>query len=129
MTREEAKRVLKTHLEHWQRLTKEKICTKQEGAETISAFDMAIEALKQEPITDRIEYGTDGNSYKLTISNGKEFKQEPKTGHWIVDERPESNREIICTNCEQPIFKYHNLDFDYRPNFCPNCGADMRGEV
>ena len=41
------------------------------------ALKMAIKALKQEPITDRIEYGTDGNSYKLTISNGKEFKQEP----------------------------------------------------
>ena len=49
-------------------------------------------------------------------------------GEWIVDERPESNREIICSNCEQPIFKYHKLDFDYRPNFCPNCGASMKGD-
>lgn len=47
MTREEAKRVLEIHLEHWQRLTKEKICTEQEGAETISAFNMAIKALEQ----------------------------------------------------------------------------------
>lgn len=47
MTREEAKRVLEIHLEHWQRLTKEKICTEQEGAETISAFNMAINALEQ----------------------------------------------------------------------------------
>ena len=31
---------------------------------------------EQEP-TDRIEYGTDGNAYKLRISNGKEFEQEP----------------------------------------------------
>jgi hypothetical protein len=52
--------------------------------------------------------------------------QESKTGHWIIDERPESNREIICSNCEQPIFKYHKMDFDYRPNYCPNCGAKMR---
>lgn len=35
-----------------------------------------IKALSQEP-TDRIEYGTDGNAYKLWISNGKEFEQEP----------------------------------------------------
>lgn len=30
----------------------------------------------QNPKTDRIEYGTDGNAYRLTISNGKEFEQE-----------------------------------------------------
>lgn len=31
----------------------------------------------QEPKTDYIAHGTDGNLYKLTISNGKEFEQEP----------------------------------------------------
>lgn len=35
------------------------------------ALEMAIQALSQEP-TDRIEYGTDGNAYKLWISNGKD---------------------------------------------------------
>jgi len=51
--------------------------------------------------------------------------QEPKTGHWYIDERPESNREVTCSNCDQPMFKYHRLDFDYRPKYCPNCGAKM----
>lgn len=50
---------------------------------------------------------------------------QPKTGHWYIDERPESNREVTCSNCEQPIFRYHKLDFDYRPKYCPNCGAKM----
>ena len=49
----------------------------------------------------------------------------PKMGQWFVDERPESNREIICSNCEKPVFRYHKIDFDYRPNYCPNCGAKM----
>lgn len=49
-------------------------------------------------------------------------------GRWFVDERPESDREIICSNCEQPIFKYHKMDFDYRPKYCPNCGAEMGEE-
>ena len=52
-------------------------------------------------------------------------ESEPKTGHWFVDERPESDKEIICSNCEQPIFKYHKMNFDYRPKYCPNCGAKM----
>jgi len=52
-------------------------------------------------------------------------RTEKLTGYWFIDERPESNRETICSNCEQPIFKFHKLDFDYRPNYCPNCGAKM----
>lgn len=55
----------------------------------------------------------------------QKLEQEPKTAHWYIDERPESDREVICSNCEQSVFKYHKLDFDYRPKFCPNCGAKM----
>ena len=52
---------------------------------------------------------------------------QPKrlTGKWFIDERPESNREVVCSNCDQPIFKYHKLNFNYRPKYCPNCGARM----
>lgn len=46
------------------------------NGDDLLAITMAIQALSQEP-TDRIEYGTDGNAYKLWISNGKEFTQEP----------------------------------------------------
>ena len=44
-------------------------------------FFKRICELEQEPmqITDRIEYGTDGNAYKLWMSNGKEYEQEPCT--------------------------------------------------
>ena len=58
----------------------------------------------------------------------KLISQESRMGYWFVDERPESDREIICSNCEQPIFKYHKMDFDYRPKYCPNCGARMESE-
>ena len=27
-------------------------------------------------------------------------KENRPQGHWIIDERPESDRETICTNCE-----------------------------
>ena len=49
MTREEARNIMTKHYNHWQRLRTEKICSEEEGTETIAAFDMAIEALKQEP--------------------------------------------------------------------------------
>lgn len=53
------------------------------------ALKKGIEALKQEPkegkdihlplynVGDRIESGTDGNAYKLYMSNGKEFEKQP----------------------------------------------------
>lgn len=100
---------------------------------TIDACRGAIELLEQEPCED--EYIKVPKEDRI-VENYKELLKEcywvltpvnpqPKMGHWFIDERPESNREIICSNCEQPIFKYHKLDFDYRPKYCPNCGARM----
>ena len=44
MTNKEAVKVMQEHLDHWKRLLAEHICEKQEGEETIEAFDMAIKA-------------------------------------------------------------------------------------
>lgn len=35
-----------------------------------------------------------------------------------------------CTNCNTPPDDFVSGDYwiDYKPNFCPNCGADMREE-
>ncbi len=54
MTREEAIKVINNHLEHWKRLVRGKVCDEIEGAETISAFEVAIQALSQEPCEDAI---------------------------------------------------------------------------
>lgn len=73
------------------------------------------------------EYGYTNATYHLRkrINSLSPVTPQPKIGHWYIDERPESDRETICSNCEQPIFKYHKIDFDYRPKYCPNCGAKM----
>ena len=91
MTREEAKRVLEIHLEHWQRLTKEKICTEQEGAETISALNMAIEVLKNFDY-----YKSQCKSYEETI---KKLTETLNQQRWIpVSERlPKSCGMYIVT--------------------------------
>lgn len=60
------------------------------------------------------------------VVNEPPVTPQPKIGQWFIDERPESDREVVCSNCGQPIFKYHKLDFDYRPKYCPNCGAKMQ---
>lgn len=85
--------------------------------------------VKYMSLQDAIQVLRDTNAFgTMDIAKSvilKALEHEPKKGHWFVDERPESNREIICSNCEQPIFKYYKLDFDYRPKYCPNCGAKM----
>ena len=95
--------------------------SKQEPCEDCISRDEAIKPF----LVDSTEEWTSADVVKYLKSLPSVTPVE-KVGHWFVDERPESNREIICSNCEQPIFKYHKMDFDYRPNFCPNCGAKMR---
>jgi len=69
--------------------------------------------------TDRIEYDTDGQAYKYFITNDI---PEREKGEWIP--LYPNDPDLIsyeCKSCgeEQP-FKW---------NFCPNCGADMRGKA
>lgn len=54
---------------------------------------------------------------------------EPKTGTWIGEGDGYSDDEIVydtwyCSECDWCIGED---DQDALPNFCPNCGADMRG--
>ena len=49
--------------------------------------------------------------------------REAKRGKWIKY-APHNSDMMTCSECE----KYWILDGDqYDFNFCPNCGADMRG--
>ena len=51
---------------------------------------------------------------------GKLLKQEPKTGHWILDEDKSLMFNVYkCSNCENIGAR--------ESNFCPNCGAEMKG--
>ena len=84
----------------------------------IEAFDMAIKALEQEPCEDA--------TLKDIFCTGCEYKeQEPKTGHWEWVQY-DSNPNIgnwHCSECRETF----PVDCS-KWNYCPNCGADMRGE-
>lgn len=54
------------------------------------------------------------------------LKESRPKGEWDVN----CQGIVFCSKCKKVI--NHNYDIDYMEshfNFCPNCGADMRGEV
>ena len=58
----------------------------------------------------------------------EEIKVTQKKGHWVHDTiiSPINNMEIslpsgVCSECD--------IHVEYTSKFCPNCGADMRGEA
>ena len=82
--------------------------------------------------------GCNGNVAPYLIgatTNIKPLEQKPKTGHWICHRDHCENLGVIpsglgvyewCSNCDCGI---DIRDWQKNPHdFCPNCGADMRGE-
>ena len=70
---------------------------------------------------------------KVTYSEGEiceayemaiEALQERPKGRWIFNNRVHYVDECHCSLCGQVLSTYKGE----RKNFCPNCGADMRGE-
>lgn len=63
-------------------------------------------------------------SYKEWLEMLPTVEDRPK-GEWDIN----CQGIVFCSKCKK-VFN-HNYDIDYMEshfNFCPNCGADMRGE-
>ena len=138
MTREEAIIVIKSHKSHWQRLLKEKICDETEGKETIESLELAMSALSVESCEDCISRQAVLDIAKTSksnwIDNSVLFKKvnelpsvqpiRPK-GEWVEHEvEKEWYKCSVCGSCwDKGEVENCNI------NFCPNCGADMRGKA
>lgn len=92
MTREEAIKKLQKqkaeYLEEW-----------VDYSGVAEAYDMAIEALEQEPV---------------------------KHGEWVESKIP--NELYVCSNCGGACWSYDYERTIVKSNFCPNCGAKMDKE-
>ncbi len=65
-------------------------------------------------------------------------KTQKKRGKWIERENGTEDKEngfetvIVCSHCDFPATTFYSEDCEsrtqIRTDFCPNCGADMRGE-
>ncbi len=73
------------------------------------------------------EFSMDGSMMIYNaIREGTEYKERPR-GEWV--ESKERKGHFYCSECIQQdaAGKWREL-FDYKYNFCPNCGATMRKE-
>ena len=75
------------------------------------------------------------SAYDEAIELVKEIdKPERKRGRWIEKSKWQSGRWIkwfecsICGEKDYNAEMYEDMPFTGLSNFCPNCGADMRGE-
>lgn len=104
----------------------------------MQAFDAAISALKERPkelTLSEVETYANEHNYVLwtdemsekALALIKADRDRPK-GKWNVVSDGYGNNAYICecSECKDTVWVYKDTDRTW--NFCPNCGADMRGE-
>ena len=52
---------------------------------------------------------------------------ERKRGEWEQVANDDSGIDFRCSMCHR--YRFHNGEMIKKYKFCPNCGADMRGEA
>ena len=82
----------------------------------------------QEILKSAYTYGRDSGYLDGFIAGYKEglevAEAERKTGKWIFKRRWHEADECNCSLCNQLMTTF----MGERKKYCPNCGADMRGE-
>ena len=68
---------------------------------------------------------TDDRSPKQVIEALPSAEPERKKGEWIIDKY---KAELTCSECKKTFTNFPVIGWKPLWNFCPNCGADMRGE-
>lgn len=119
MTREEAI----YELQEDKRLYETEVCHAGDGSpdgRLLEALDMAIEALQAEAV-HKPDYSYEAGMVRRL----KEALTDRPTGEWI-------HQAIITVQGEKPRHEWScsicGLWGNPDMNYCPNCGADMRGE-
>lgn len=69
----------------------------------------------------------DKNTMVYEVKKPSDFQtiEQRKTGEWVVTAEFEDCCYAKCNQCKVTQVFYYNKPLT---NFCPNCGADMRGE-
>ena len=83
-----------------------------------AALNTAIDEIDNAPTveTSKIEHKAYNEGFKDGVEQGIKLSETP--GEWI-NQFIGGNECVMCSECK--------LHFDIGTNYCPNCGADMRG--
>ena len=57
------------------------------------------------------------------LANGVVVREK---GEWEIIRDDYDNELMRCPACREEFYDGENDTVDHTPNFCPNCGADMR---
>lgn len=52
---------------------------------------------------------------------------EVKRGKWKIKRDEYDCEYMVCSCCKEEFYPFDADTVDTTPNYCPNCGADMRG--
>lgn len=85
----------------------------------------AIERLKRGAPFDEIYDETYEEAISLAI---KALEERPK-GEWVEKEDYVGDTYYDCSNCGNSWSTLEGTPWQNGMSFCPNCGADMRGDV
>lgn len=94
--------------------------TKEQRKLINDTFEMAIQALSQEPKT--VTWNIKEIADALERHGFGKLEQEPKTEHWI--EERDDYGEIQGWHCSE-CYEDTGFTTDCKWNYCPNCGARM----
>ena len=149
MTREEAIEIIKAYREK----LNNSVSNQLDGDK--QAFDMAISALEQEPICpsagidcedcpayepceDAVSREavmglvarehTEWDDLYIDIAQLPSVTQKLKTGHWIEKDGFDGDIYYDCSECGESWATIEGTPWDNEWKYCPNCGADMRGD-
>ena len=123
MTKEERIELIK-QLKYNHSIGADYVLTDEDANEIIKALEQepCEDAISRADMLDAIGHGTTYTSEELqrVVKNLLPVTPQPKTGHWITC-------DPICPYCGEDKFKDLDADIwsDWRPNYCPNCGAKM----
>ena len=77
-----------------------------------------------------------GSLVKTAADNCVNYRASVNRGKNVTEENPVD--QLICSECGLILEGYHRrvidddegfeIYYEFKPNFCPSCGADMRGE-
>ena len=76
---------------------------------------------------DRVHEGPPGGARKL-IENALTIEPERTKGKWIEEDDGWDGVFWRCSECNEPFYLVDGTPVDNEYHYCPNCGADMRGE-